>query len=362
MGFAEELAKIQEKVHSQGESTKTEEATKNAFVMPFIKALGYDVFDPLEVVPEFTADVGTKKGEKVDYAIVDNGSVRMLFECKHSDNPLGSEHASQLFRYFTATSARIGILTNGKQYQFFTDLEKSNVMDSKPFLELDFNNIDETVIPEIQKLTREEFDLESILNAAEELKYVGQIKRLLVTQLHEPESDWVRFFTTRVYDGQFTHRVREQFTDLVLKATKQFITDQVNDRLKSALDSGENSSSHAHASDESDVQTDNSEENPQEDHEFEATFEELEGYRIVKAIVCSEVHSDRIAQRKSKSYFSVLLDDNNRKPVARLHFNGRHKHVGVFDSDKVETRLPVDSLEDIYRHADSLRKTMHNYD
>lgn len=87
------------------------------------------------------------------------------------------EHASQLFRYFSVTNARIAVLTNGVLWHFYTDLDAPNRMDGKPFLVLDLLEIDETLIPEIQKLSKESFDLESIISAAEELKYIGALKR-----------------------------------------------------------------------------------------------------------------------------------------------------------------------------------------
>src|SRR3954449_11415625 len=114
MEFAEKLSALAAKVRQQRGVIQTEEATKNAFVMPFISTiLGYDVFNPLEVVPEFIADVGMKKGEKVDY-IMRDGDVQILIECKSSQGPLRIENASQLYRYFSVTKARIAVLTNGE--------------------------------------------------------------------------------------------------------------------------------------------------------------------------------------------------------------------------------------------------------
>lgn len=366
MELLDKLQTLRSKIRNQEHSIETEEATKNAFVMPFISdVLGYDVFNPFEVVPEFTADVGTKKGEKIDYAIKEKGAIRILVECKKLATDLSMEHASQLFRYFTTTEARIAILTNGEVYRFFTDSDEPNKMDRTPFMELAFNDIDETIIPELNKLTKEEFDLDSVLNAAEELKYIGQIKRLISSQFREPEREWVRFFTSRVYDGDFTQRVRDQFTPLVTKAMKQFLNDQVNDRLQSAIDT------HGYSYGETDEAEESSPAAPgpqAANHTAETgvhdaeTQDELDAYRIVKAIVCSEVAADRIAKRSSKSYFSILLDDNNRKPITRLHFNGNYKYLGVFDSDKKESRTPIEVVEDIYKHASELRDTVHHYE
>jgi hypothetical protein len=347
------------KIRKQRGSIETEEATKNAFVMPFISTvLGYDVFNPAEVIPEFTADVGTKRGEKIDYAISHDGKVQLLVEVKKVNDPLRIEHASQLFRYFAVTNARIAILTNGEVYQFYTDLDAPNVMDAKPFLVLDFSALDETLLPELAKLTKESFDLESVISAAGELKYIGQLKRVLAAQFKQPEDDWVRVLTTRVYDGSFTQRVREQFVPLVTKAARQFLNEQVNDRLKNAL-GGPDAYVSVSTTPTAEPEPEMVEEST--DSDVVTTEEELDGYRIVRAIVCSEVDVARVVARDNKTYCGILLDDNNRKPIARLWLNRAKKYLGVFDEHKVETRIPIDAVTDIYRHADLLRLTVVRY-
>lgn len=371
MEIAERAQALALKIRKQKASIETEEATKTAFVMPFIgTVLGYDVFDPHEVIPEFTADVGTKKGEKIDYAIVHNGQVQVLVEVKKINDPLRIEHASQLFRYFAVTNARIAILTNGETYEFYTDLDAPNRMDSKPFLVLNFSNVDETLLPELAKLTKESFDLDSVISAAGELKYIGQLKRILASQFKDPEDEWVKFLTTRVYEGSFTQRIRDQFAPLVNKAAYQFLNEQVNERLKNALGGPGAYVSVSNSTTELEDQVEpnpnrselTGESNPG-DRKFDTitTEEELDGYRIVRAIVCSEVPIARIVARDTKTYFGVLLDDNNRKPIARLWFNRSKKYLGVFDENKVETRIAIDGIEDIYHHADQLRKTVSRY-
>lgn len=359
MEFAERLESLAAKVRNQASAIGTEEVTKNAFVMPFISTiLGYDVFDPMEVVPEFTADVGTKKGEKVDYAIIRDGEVQVLIECKPSMGPLMIEHAGQLFRYFSVTNARIAALTNGTVWQFYTDLDAPNRMDAKPFLVLDLPDIDETLIPELQKLSKDSFDLDSIINAAEELKYIGALKREIAAQFREPSDDWIKFFTSRVYEGSFTQKVRQQFNVLVEKAAQQFLLERVNDRLKKAL--GVNGIARAAEPDQA-VTEEAVEADLDRDTEIVTTLEELEGYQIVKAIGCGDVKPQRITHRDSKSYFAVLIDDNNRKPIARLHFNGKQKYLGLLDVEKVEKRHPISDLDEIYAHADAIREAVRRY-
>lgn len=361
MDFDEALRALAAKVQNQRDAIQTEEATKNAFVMPFISTvLGYDVFDPLEVVPEFTADVGVKRGEKVDYAIMRDGEVQLLIECKSSNDALRIEHASQLFRYFSVTNARIAVLTNGQFYNFYTDLDAPNKMDDRPFLVLDLLDIDETLLPELRKLSKEVFDLDSVISAAEELKYVGSLKRAIAAEFKEPGEAFVRLFTGQVYDGRFTREARQQFTILVEKACKQFLNEQVNDRLKTALGASVSTAS-VEASPPMDAVASQpaSDADLDRDTEVETTLEEIEGYQIVKAIACGEVKPQRVVHRDAKSYFAILLDDNNRKTIARLWFNAKkQKYLGLFDADKKETKHPIDSVEQIYEHADTIRTTV----
>lgn len=365
MSVADRLDLLAAKVEKQADGITTEEATKNAFIMPFIATvLGYDVFDPSEVTPEFVADVGLKKGEKIDYAILHDDKVQMLVECKRIGSPLSLENASQLYRYFAVTNARIAILTNGQVYNLYTDIDEPNRMDAKPFLTLDLLDIDATLIPEIEKLTKESFDLDSVIDAAGDLKYVGYIKRALAAEFTEPDPDFVRLFATKVYDGQFTKRAREQFTPLVRRAAQQFLRDEVNNRLTAALGAGaapaeveemaESVTSMAAIADADGP-------DPSESDGIETTMEEIEGFQIIRAIVCEVLKPQRVVYRDAKSYCAVLVDDNNRKALARLHFNRKQKYLGLFDETRSEARHPIDAIEDIFQHAQELRASAERF-
>ncbi|MFH0824548.1 MAG: type I restriction endonuclease, partial [Pseudomonadota bacterium] len=169
------------------EFLKTEEATKNSLVMPFIIALGYNVSDPLEVVPEFCADFGQATDDKVDYAVCQHGKPLMLWECKWAGRPLKKKDEDQLRKYFAACpDVRVGILTNGLNYLFFTDLEKSHVMDEKPFLEFDMQNIKEPLVQALKGFTKAGFRPEELTGIAEELKYMTDIRRLVSKEFKDP--------------------------------------------------------------------------------------------------------------------------------------------------------------------------------
>ena len=328
--------------------------------MPFLHSvLGYDVFNPAEVIPEFTADAGTKKGEKVDYALLKDNEVQILIECKKYGETLSLKHASQLYRYFSVTNARIAILTNGSVYQFFTDLDAPNKMDEKPFLVVDLEELDEHVVPEIKKLTKSSFDVESIVDAAGELKYLNQIKKLIGQQFREPEEEFIKFFASRVYNGVLTPKVKAQFLEITGKALKQFLNDSINDRLKSAIGSDGGSNANQTVENVPEMESAQLEDS---DNKVVTTEEEIEGFNIVRAILRKNVPVKRIVNRDTQSYFGILLDDNNRKPLCRLHFNAKQKYLGVFDEAKKETRIPIDAVDDIYQHAEVLIKTLSYYD
>ena len=358
MSFEDALKDISAKVSEFAGSLETEEATKNALIMPFIaRVLGYDVFNPQEVIPEFVADVGSRKGEKVDYAIMKDGSVQMLIEAKAVGASLTLENAAQLTRYFTVCSARIGVLTNGQHWLFYTDLDKPNIMDAKPFLRLDLSNLDAHALPELKKLTREAFDLDSVLAAAEELKYVSALKAELAKEFAAPSVDLVKLLGKRVYDTPFTAKIQATFEGIVAKALRQYINDQVDARLKTALE-GTRTPSEPPVAQSGDTSDDAYARDP-----IETTVEELEAFMIVRAILASEVEVGRIVARDRQSYFGVLLDDNNRKPICRFHFNSQSvKYIGIIGSDKQETKHQIFSTTDIYKFTDELRAAIKQYD
>ena len=355
MSFDEKINALAEKISSLIDHLGTEEATKNALIMPFIAALGYDVFNPQEVIPEFVADHGTKKGEKVDYAIKQDNEIIILIECKHAKSNLSNENMSQLYRYFAVTKSRIAILTNGVNYLFFSDLEEPNKMDKKPFLELDMLNLRKNLLAEVKKLGKEKFDLDRMLSTANELKYTSQIKKVLSKQLENPNEDFVKFFFNATNSGsRFTAAAKEQFTELVKKASAQFINESVSDFLdsvKAVQDEGEKTK-----------EAESQEVDKKPANGIVTTEEELEGFQIARAIMCQKVAPNRVVHRDTKSYFGILLDDNNRKPLCRLHFNAGQKYIGIIDEDKKETRHPIDEVTDIYKYSENLLSTINLYE
>ena len=364
MDFKDSIFQLADRVMALKESIQTEEATKNAFIMPFIQILGYDVFNPLEVVPEMDCDIAKKKGEKIDYAIMKDGAPIMLIECKHWKQDLNL-HDNQLKRYYVASKAKFGVLTNGIVYRFYADLIKENIMDDVPFLEFNLEEIRETQIEEVKKFCKENFDLDNIMSSANELKYMSEVKKVIRSEFTEPSPELVKLLTKRVYEGIVTQKVLDQFTDIVMRALKSHINDVMSEKLGIAIK--------ATQAEGAPVQTTpvvtekkEEEEKPQNEEDknskINTTTEEMEGYYIVKSIVCEIIASERVTYRDSQSYFAIFADDNNRKPICRLRFNNtNNKRIGFIDENKNEQLETIDKVDDIYNFKKELIEAAKRY-
>lgn len=346
--FATKIKGVSKRVLTLRDNLGTEESTKNSLIMPFFQNLGYDIFNPLEFIPEYTADVGIKKGEKVDYAIVINQKLQILVECKAITEDLNN-HDSQLFRYFGTTDAKFGILTNGDEYRFFTDLDDPNKMDSLPFLTVKMSELRDSQISELFRFTKENFDEDSIFSTASELKYMNQFGAYVKGLLNNPDEDFVKFVIQNVFSLRATKSNIEQFTPIIKSGLNITIQEQVNDKLSSALNSTVSSQS---ATPEAELHK--SEPDTHEDGDIVTTSAEIESYAIVKLMLKDDIDESRIFYRDNKSYFNVLLDDNIRKWVVRVYFTNARNYIVLNDenSSTIEFNHPID----IYQFADQIKK------
>lgn len=360
MDFKDSIKQLADKIAQLKDGILTEEATKNAFIMPFINTLGYDVFNPLEVIPEMDCDLVKKKGEKIDYAIMKEGSPIILIECKHWKQDL-SLHDTQLKKYFVASKAKFGLLTNGIRYLFYTDLEDRNIMDEKPFLELDITELKDYQLEELKKFHKSYFDIDNILNSASELKYSNELKKIFAEEIVNPTPEIVKYFTKKVYDGIITAKVQEQFSELVKRAISSYVNELISKRLKTALNSEEQREASETIIGSPEIeQTENA---AVAGDGIETTQEELDGFNIVKAIVRKAVDVSRVIYRDALSYCAILLDDNNRKPICRLYFNSKtKKYISTFDRDKKETKHEITDLNDIFNFEKELCEVINAYD
>lgn len=353
MEFRNQIKQLGDRVTKLKEQIATEEATKNAFIMPFLQTLGYDVFNPIEVVPEFVSDIGLKKGEKIDYAIFKDGAPTILVECKHWAQNL-SIHDGQLLRYFHTSKAKFGLLTNGIIYRFYSDLVEPNKMDEKPFLEFNIAEIKDNQVDELKKFHKTTFDSESIVNTASELKYTNELKYLIQQELLNPTPDFVKHFAKQVYPTNISAKVLDLFTNLTRKSVQQHISDLITERLKTALTKEDE------ATKVQEVIL--AEQAKEEANKVVTTEEELEAFMIVKTILRQKINAKRVTYRDAQSYFAILLDDNNRKTICRLYLNGSKKYFVTLDEQKKEVKNEINSLDDIFIHSELLNKIVDTYD
>lgn len=355
MDIATKIAALATRASEQLDHIVNEEATKNAMVMPFIQALGYDPFNPLEVMPEFTADVGTKKGEKVDYAIRNEGKLSILVECKPNGASLSDAQFSQLYRYFNCTEAKFAILTNGSEYRFYSDLDDTNKLDTRPFFMFRLDDYNERDIEELKKFAKPNFDIDAILSTANRLKYTNLAKQAFDDLLRECPRDFVKYLASQFYDGRMTQQTLDEFAPIIKDATGLYIKEQVGQRLKSAL-------SRNYVDDSTPQQNESISTDEEAKDDIVTTQEEIDGYNIIRSLLASDIRLSRVVMRDAKSYCAILLDDNNRKPICRLHFNSTtKKRIGLF-VDKKEERHDIDELHDIFAMRDQILATVHSYD
>lgn len=353
MDFKDNVLAISERVKKLKDNLQTEEATKNALIMPFINALGYDVFNPLEVVPEMICDIGSKKGEKIDYAILKDEKPIILIECKHWQQDLNL-HNNQLLRYFNVSNAKFGVLTNGIIYKFYSDLEKPNVMDEKPFLEVNLLDIKESQIEELKKFHKSYFDIGTILSSASELKYMSEFKTVISKEFANPSPEFVKLLGKQVYTGQFQQKIIEQFSSLLKRAISLYINDIISDRLKKAIPTEEENKSNIETND-------NISENDTS-QKIVTTDSEIQAFYIIKSILRLVVSPDRIVLKDAVSYCPLFLDGNNRKLICQLHFNNEeNKRIVLLDENKNKIVQKIESLDDIYLISDQLIEIVNRY-
>lgn len=343
--FEEKIKSFIGRIDGLKDSIKTEEATKTSLVMPFFAMLGYDIFNPTEFVPEYVADVGIKKGEKVDYAIIIDNEPTILVEAKSVTETL-EKHDSQLFRYFGTSKAKFAILTNGIEYRFYTDLDETNKMDSTPFLTINLLGLRDSDIAELKKFSKEAFDKNNILNSASELKYCGLIKSFLKQEFVNPSDDFTKvILSADIYEGRLYQNVIDRFKPLVKKAIAQYINELVNDKIKNALNSNDN-----------DSETDNEPEeilNTAHD-EIVTTAEELQAFYIVKSMLGELLELDRITYKDTISYFGVLVDGKVTRWICRIYFKENVKYV-IIPNENDNIKYTINSMEDFYALAEPLK-------
>ena len=335
MTFEEELMDFTKNLASKRRGITTEETTKIALILPFIRILGYDTENPDELKAEYVADAGVKKREKIDLAVCIDGEAKMLIECKPANVKLNSNHFAQLYRYFSVSDVRIAVLTNGTVYWFFTDFDNPGRMDEKPFLEIDLRNLTESKIESLMLFTKSNFSHEKIFEHVEELKYRQAIHETIIDEIKDPTDELAKVIVKQSYSGMITKQRLEYFRKLVKEELREVFENNYD------IDS-------------SDIIT---------------TEEEREGFYIVRSILSEIIDASRVTMRDRISYCGILLDDNNRYPICRLYFNDLDNMVvGFFDSmqkdkngSRVDEQIKINNVYEVYSYKEKLLETVRAY-
>lgn len=344
---------LAQRVLSLKDKINTEEATKTSMILPFLQTLGYDVFDPLTVVPEYTADIGIKKGEKVDYAILKDGIPLILIEAKAHTEKLDNHH-NQLIRYFNVTKAKFAILTNGIEYRFFTDMDQLNIMDTKPFLIVDFTNLKSRDIKELQKFAKDQLDTDKIISMASQKRYIFEVKSIFKKEVSNPSDEFIKFFTSKIFAGKRTTKTTIDDFRIILKNS---FSEIINDLAAEQI----NSIKEGLTASQREIENKESEVVELESDGIKTTSEEVEAFAIVKAILAEIVDTEDVTYKDTKSYFNVLFKNNSWKWICRFHFNTKNKYIGLHINEKEETKFPIEKISEIYKYKKEINEIMQRY-
>ncbi len=335
MGFKEEIQRLSRQISERKAHISNEETTKHSLIIPFIQVLGYDVFDPLEVQPEYDADFGKKKGEKVDYAIFKNGRPIIFIEAKSVNDKLDN-HNAQLSRYFNSTpEVKIAILTNGVQYKFFTDLNQNNVMDTSPFFEVKFEDLTESEIENLSQFRKDTFDSEGLVKYAEELIYMANLHKNLKELFKNPSDEFIRFLIKDFSGTRITSNVIDRFRPIVKKSISKALLDIVSQGLSQEV---------------SPVTEDVIPVTPLEEHQATdnsdligkkliTTEEEIKAFESIRGILDKNGRdTSQLGYKDTTNYLGI----HHRNPsgwFVRLNFDTSNKHV--------ITRLPIEKTRSL---------------
>ena len=354
MDFKDAITQLSEKIAKQKDNITTEEATKTSFIMPMMAALGYDVFNPFEVVPEMDCDL-TKRGDKIDYVIMKDNAPILLIECKHCKQNL-DPHSTQLAKYYAASNARFGVLTNGIEYRFFADLEKQNIMDENPFLVVNMLDISDADIEQLKKFHKSYYNEQEILSTAQELQITIQVKELLKRNFQNPGDEFVRYFVKCINDWKSNAKLIEQYRPIVKKSITAVINDIIVDRLNVVMKNEKKEDIHLKVEHTEVEKLSDGVVLQDKGKGIVTTQEEIDAYTIVRKILSRYVDEKRIQYNDYKSYFTVNLDGSVWWWICRLSLKPSSKRICIPKEDyRSNEWTEIESIDDLFKYAYKLK-------
>lgn len=318
--FTQRIKEHSDHIAEAGPHCKSEETTKQALILPLLDILGYSPFNPLMVRAEYSADfTGAKYSERVDYALYSEGELVMFIEAKPYDQKL-PKHMPQLSRYFNATpSVCIGAVTNGHQWAFFTDLTNNNIMDEKPFLEIDFKNLGILDASELAKFRYGYLKTENMRTLAEDLTYLTGFKAVIRNSLKNIDAEFVKYVANQADPTlRMTQKTLDNMTPIVKKAVKDVLSSLVVDSLSVSEPSKE--------IDNIPLDPNAAIVNP-DNPNIVSTYQERELLSYIQSILKSKTAIENIEAKDTASYCGIVYQGKNNRWL--LHYHGDKKIPSV---------------------------------
>ncbi len=356
--FLTELKQHTEHIKKVGEHCTTEETTKQALILPMLDILGFCPYDPTKVIAEYQADFpGAKSAERVDYALFCHESLVMLIEAKPFSEKLGG-HSPQLSRYFNALpDVAIGIITNGREWRFFTDLARKNVMDTKPFLSVNLLAADESDLKRFAAFCYDKFEPEKLRQVAEESSYLQLFTAVVNESLRTVPLDFVRYVAGKSnLSRQLTAKFLESITPIVRTAVSKAVSDTVVSGLSSpAVLESETDEEAVPWEERDDINPDN--------EKIVTTVKEKRLYILLTNLLGDNAD---IALKDTESYCAYLYQNKTNRWLLRYYGDRQHPAIEtVLPMTEARTKeaqrsglsvqsngwILLDKPEDIYRIA-----------
>ena len=332
MTFRDALADIRKTIEQHGDKLDNEEITKHVLILPMLEAWGYDYRDPSEVWAEYPVRLPGGGTGRADYVIMRDGKPSIVIECKGAAVVVDESVSEQMREYATAIGAEIGVATNGFAYACYADIDTAGELDADPFCFAVIQTLTPSDVSALELLSKANFKSEYVRKSARSHK-------------RELENRWrAEGFLRGSAAQQEMLRISELRVESEREAELAQLLERIGERMRIEVEAIARHGSNSDA-----------------DDGIETTGDEMDAYCIVKGMLHGVIDPNRVEFRDLRTYASVLIDNNNRKPICRLHFNGRQKYLGTFDAEKNETRHRIDTVNDIVAFAAALRRTARQY-
>lgn len=329
MTLADALNDIRARIEKFGDDLDNEEITKDVLIRPMIQALGYDSSDPTQIKAEFSVTLPKGGRGRADYVIFHNGQPAIVMECKALGVPLDQKIQQQMLQYARALGVFAGIVTDGDTYLCFANVDDEVTIDSRYYYDLTLSDPQDDDEQALVPLTKARFFRKQLHEQVAALMSVLDQEDLFNKVLNDPALFEEILRLGGIEDATARNRESVALAD----SLQQIVLRAVENVAKGDVESPA----------------------------VVTTDDEFDAYLLCKGMLHGVIDPDRVHFRDSKTYASVLIDDNNRKPVCRFHFNGRLKHVGTFDADKQETRHAIEDIDDLLKFARAIRSTARRY-